>query len=96
MAREPFPSETADRYIVRFPAGMRDRIKALAEESGRSMNAQIVMMIEFAMDEMELSAGTYNSPPDSYTPIKHLKSELRKAKTMLEGILGEMEQAEKK
>lgn len=42
MAREPFPSETQDRFIVRLPDGMRDRIKAAAERNGRSMNSEIV------------------------------------------------------
>ncbi|MDO5643445.1 MAG: Arc family DNA-binding protein [Paracoccus sp. (in: a-proteobacteria)] len=41
-----FPSELADRFQVRMPAGMRDRIKAAAEANNRSMNAEIVATLE--------------------------------------------------
>jgi hypothetical protein len=40
--REPYPSEKQDRFIVRLPDGMRDRIKAAADANNRSMNAEIV------------------------------------------------------
>lgn len=46
MAKEPYPSETADRYIVRFPDGMRDRIREEADKNGRSMNAEIIARLE--------------------------------------------------
>lgn len=36
----------ADQYTVRFPDGLRDRIKVAAEENGRSMNAEIVATLE--------------------------------------------------
>ncbi|WBU51877.1 Arc family DNA-binding protein [Paracoccus sp. SCSIO 75233] len=32
----------SDKFMLRLPDGMRDRIKAAAEGSGRSMNAEIV------------------------------------------------------
>lgn len=35
----------ADKYVVRFPDGMRDRIAEIAKESGRSMNAEIVQRL---------------------------------------------------
>lgn len=35
-----------DRYMLRLPDGMRDRIKAAAEENSRSMNAEIVWRLE--------------------------------------------------
>lgn len=34
--------------MVRFPAGLRDRIAARAKEEGRSMNAEIVAALEAA------------------------------------------------
>lgn len=36
----------ADQYTVRFPDGLRDRIKAAADENNRSMNAEIVATLE--------------------------------------------------
>lgn len=44
------PSRKLDQYIVRFPDGMRDRIKEAAEVSGRSMNAEIVARLESSFD----------------------------------------------
>lgn len=40
--RDSFPSERQERFIVRLPDGMRDRIRSAAEANGRSMNAEIV------------------------------------------------------
>ena len=41
-----FPSDKKDRYIVRLPDGMRERIAETAKLSGRSMNAEIVLRLE--------------------------------------------------
>lgn len=42
----PYPSRTADQFIVRFPDGMRDRLKEAAQANGRSMNAEIVARLQ--------------------------------------------------
>lgn len=34
--------QNQDKFVVRLPDGMRDRIKHAAEANGRSMNAEIV------------------------------------------------------
>lgn len=49
--REPYPSEKQERFIVRFPDGMRDRIKRAAAENNRSMNAEIVSALEICFPE---------------------------------------------
>lgn len=36
----------SDRFMLRLPDGMRDRIKAAAEENARSMNAEIIARLE--------------------------------------------------
>ncbi|XHB99348.1 Arc family DNA-binding protein [Nitratireductor sp. ac15] len=38
--------KAADQYVVRFPDGMRDQIKALAKANLRSMNAEIIFALE--------------------------------------------------
>lgn len=43
---EKYPSELADRFIVRLPDGMRDRISEAAKAAGRSMNAEIVSRLQ--------------------------------------------------
>ena len=45
----------ADQYTVRFPDGLRDRIKAAAEANGRSMNAEIVARLGQTFDSDGLS-----------------------------------------
>lgn len=40
------PSQSQDKFIVRLPYGMRDRIKAAAEANRRSMNAEVVAALE--------------------------------------------------
>lgn len=42
--------QTAEKYIVRLPNGMRDRIRANAEAARRSMNAEIVHYIDQALE----------------------------------------------
>lgn len=42
------PSQSQDKFIVRLPDGMRDRIKVAAEKNNRSMNAEIVATLEEA------------------------------------------------
>lgn len=34
-----------DKFIIRLPHGLRDRIKAAADQNGRSMNSEIVAVL---------------------------------------------------
>lgn len=49
MERKP-PQDTesrhADKYIVRFPDGMRDQLKKLAKANGRTLNAEIISRLQ--------------------------------------------------
>jgi hypothetical protein len=40
------PVSEHDKFMLRLPTGMRDRIKAVADKNGRSMNAEIVATLE--------------------------------------------------
>ena len=40
--------QTQDKFVVRLPDGMRERVKAAAELNKRSMNAEIVATLEEA------------------------------------------------
>lgn len=53
MSESPYPSQNQDKFVLRLPDGMRDRIKAAAEASGRSMNAEIVSTLERAYPSLE-------------------------------------------
>lgn len=51
-----YPSDAADKFIVRFPPGMRERIADAARLNNRSMNAEVVARIAatFEMDDNHL------------------------------------------
>lgn len=53
MEKKPQQSESrdADKYVVRLPEGMRDRIAALAKSNNRSMNAEIVARLQRTFSE---------------------------------------------
>lgn len=40
------PVREQDKFMLRLPEGMRDRIRAKADQNGRSMNAEIVALLE--------------------------------------------------
>ncbi|MFY9293362.1 MAG: Arc family DNA-binding protein [Methylorubrum rhodinum] len=69
--KDEFPSDAADRFQVRMPPGMRDRLKEWASANGRSMNSEIVDRINrsFEMDEIV-----------ARTPEIHLQQQLSTAK----------------
>lgn len=49
----PKPDRTpqaADKYVLRMPDGMREKITELAKANGRSMNAEMVLMLQQAID----------------------------------------------
>ena len=53
-----YPSQGLDRFIVRLPDGLRDRIKAAADKNNRSMNSEIVATLEDkfpAVDHLEFA-----------------------------------------
>ncbi|KFA58967.1 hypothetical protein GAPWKB11_0856 [Gilliamella apicola] len=41
-----FPSQVQDKFTVRFPEGMRDKIAEQAKKNNRSMNAEIILALE--------------------------------------------------
>jgi|GEM_PF-1277661 len=48
MAKTEFPSQGLDKFVVRLPEGMRERIAEAAKTNNRSMNSQVVAMLEEA------------------------------------------------
>jgi hypothetical protein len=49
-------SPSKEQFIVRFPAGMRERLKQIAAENRRSMNAELLLLIERGLGLSEHSA----------------------------------------
>lgn len=44
--KSAFPSDTADKVLVRMPEGMRDQLKDAAKTNNRTMNAEIVARLQ--------------------------------------------------
>jgi len=44
-----YPSQLAERFQIRLPDGMRDRLRIEAEKSGRSMNTEIITRLEASL-----------------------------------------------
>lgn len=42
-------TQQRDKYIVRFPDGMREELKKLAEKNDRTLNAEIVFRLKVSL-----------------------------------------------
>lgn len=56
-----------DKYILRFPEGMRDALKGLAKKNARSMNAEVLVALERHLCSQGIQLPD-NSTPTSQTP----------------------------
>jgi hypothetical protein len=88
--RKLYPSEQQDRLIIRFPDGMRDRIAALAKANGRSMNAEVISMIEASLSQTKRPVLIVNENTaeadmlwEMRDAIKELKEEFEELRTAL-------------
>lgn len=51
-----YPSQMQDKFNLRFPDGMRDAIAERAKINGRSMNSEIVQILEDALENRPVKA----------------------------------------
>lgn len=88
MTQKKYPSQLAERFQIRLPDGLRDQIRELAASNNRSMNAQIVFMLQFAIEELEMTAAVYGKG-EKPRKTETLRDEVRRAKHILEAILAD-------
>lgn len=50
-----YPSDLADKVLVRMPDGMRDKLKALAKTNNRTLNAEIIARLQNSFENRLLS-----------------------------------------
>lgn len=48
--KHAYNSTTADKFLVRLPEGLRERINEASEKNHRSMNGEIVARIDGSLD----------------------------------------------
>lgn len=67
-----YSSRTADKFVVRLPDGMRERIAEAARTHHRSMNSEIIARLEVSLNapEDEPHDETVVAPCDPWTPIE--------------------------
>ncbi|HDR2796283.1 MULTISPECIES: Arc family DNA-binding protein [Enterobacter] len=46
-----YPSQLQDKFNLRLPDGMRDAIAERAKSNGRSMNSEIIQILQDAIDD---------------------------------------------
>ena len=83
--RSDYPSEQADKFLVRFPAGMRARIAEAAKANGRSMNAEIVQRLDASFER-----GGDSEPDEQFNIAMHadtLNEMLQAAKNVTPKLL---------
>lgn len=65
-----YTSRTADKFVVRLPQGMRDRIAEVAKQHHRSMNSEIIARLEHSLLDLP-------SLPEQNHPTRHSLDEQR-------------------
>jgi plasmid stability protein len=92
------PAAQLEKFIVRLPDGMRERLKAVAERNRRSMNQEAVAALANHLDSEEHLAGfearlaeefADGPPRDSKFGINDIQPTISKAELdrMVEGIV---------
>ncbi len=65
-----------EKFVVRFPDGMRDAIAERAKRNGRSMNSEIVQILEDALS--------------SETPSENESLDMKQIRVLLDKIANEL------
>ena len=65
MKQALYSSRTADKFVVRLPDGMRERIADVARNHHRSMNSEIIARLEQSMLQESVLSDDLNMRLDS-------------------------------
>lgn len=81
-----------DKFVVRFPDGLRDQIAEAARGSGRSMNAEIVTRLEWSLeaqllDQVELLHKNLDGVRSLASTVEALKSDVARYTAGEQGAL---------
>ena len=84
-----YPSQMQDKFNLRFPDGMRDAIAERAKANGRSMNSEIVHILQQALD-----AGTNSDEENERLASEAIEKAYEREMSLLdEGQLDEWRKA---
>lgn len=75
---DKFPSQTQDKFTVRFPDGLRDVIAERSKANGRSMNSEIIHILEEAVKNETVAWDEALAPEDGGENFYLSKDQLSK------------------
>lgn len=88
LARGP---AMVEKFVIRLPSGLRQRIRQLSEQNRRSMNAEIILVLEKHIRQKFVDQMAEANPDGSFTPgDRHTEEELNR---MLESLPAEKKEA---
>lgn len=92
---ERFPSQTQDKFTVRFPEGMRDAIAERAKRNCRSMNSEIIQILDDAlkMESNDTPIGTGDS--DTRMSLMQAQQQIAQLSMTLQSLM-QLEEINKK
>lgn len=72
MKQAIYSSRTADKFVVRLPDGMREKVAEMARSHHRSMNSEIIARLERSLQEeglVDMEEGELEPlPPEGWMP----------------------------
>lgn len=77
-AKPPAPSDIADKFMLRLPEGMRDRLKDAAARNGRSMNAEIITRLNYTFDADAITSAVDRAEPSKIALLEAARELLRR------------------
>ncbi|WP_252091361.1 Arc family DNA-binding protein [Pseudomonas sp. MWU13-3659] len=75
-------SRTADKFVVRLPDGMRERVAEVARQNHRSMNSEIIERLE-----QTLLSDKHDDDGQMISAHDHMKAELVRAYKIIDRLL---------
>lgn len=87
MDRDAYPSELKDRFILRLPEGMRERVADEAKSHGRSMNAEFVARLQASFDPAPSSADGATAQELADSRAQTIKSMAHLQRSLCESVL---------
>jgi len=97
MTEKKYPSDKQDKFMLRLPEGMRERVRVSAEKNGRSMNAEIVgrLMESFDAEGRLKEAGDLSAAlSEKIEEARREISLMEKAKSEAQAFLDEIKKSE--
>ena len=76
MTTNQYDSRTADKFVVRLPAGLRADIEAAANASDRSMNSVFIQAVRQYLDGQNRQALLLDALASAVAPLVPVSSSL--------------------